>query len=148
MSENTPQETRVGHCKADETDVYAGRGQNGRHMLSVPPTGRGWLGNPFTVEEYEREESIEMFRKAFFNKLNRDEEFREAVAELHGQTLGCWCQRLDEGSPACHAEIIAKAADRLAEREEHCILCGKPPERDIEADTGVCDECSDMVVTA
>ena len=33
---------------------------------------------------------------------------------LAGKTLGCWCQRLDEDSPACHAEVIAEHADRLA----------------------------------
>ena len=106
--------TRVGHCKADETDVYVGRGRNGRHLLSVPKPGVfGWLGNPYTVEEYNREESIEKFREAFEDKLERDEEFRDAVADLSGKVLGCWCQRVDEDEPACHAEIIAEYADRL-----------------------------------
>ena len=100
--------TRVGHCKADETDTYVGRGPNGRHMLSVgKPGNRGWLGNPFTMENHTREESIDAFRDAFYDKLGRDGEFRQAVDELEGDTLGCWCQRLDEDSPACHAEVIA-----------------------------------------
>jgi hypothetical protein len=117
-SETEPR-TRVGHCKADETDEYVGRGQNGRHMLSVGKPGlRGWLGNPFTMEDYSREESIEKFREAFADKLDRHPEFRDAVRDLAGQTLGCWCQRLDEDSPACHAEVIAEKADKLA-RETH-----------------------------
>lgn len=110
--------TRVGHTKADSTDVYVGRGQNGRDMLSVQKPGfRGWLGNPFTLEDCEcREGSIERFREAFEYRLE-DDEFREAVRELHGKVLGCWCQCLDDDSPACHAEVIAEHADRLAEME-------------------------------
>lgn len=108
---------RVGHCKADSTDVYAGRGKNGRHMLSVgKPNNRGWLGNPFTLENHSREESIEKFREAFEDKLERDDEFRSAVADLSGKTLGCWCQRLDEDGPACHAEVIAEHVDKLKEK--------------------------------
>jgi len=110
--------TRVGHCKADATDTYAGRGPNGRHMLSVATPGqRGWLGNPFTMDDHSREESIEQFRDAFEDKLDRDPAFREAVRDLAGDVLGCWCQRLDEDSPACHAEVIAAKADELAPQE-------------------------------
>jgi len=106
--------TRVGHCKADETDVYAGRGPNGRHMLSTGhPGARGWLGNPFTMENHTREESIEKFEEAFVDKIQRDDEFATAVADLSGKTLGCWCQQLDDDSPACHAEVIAEHADEL-----------------------------------
>jgi hypothetical protein len=87
-------------------------------MLSVPPKGRGWLGNPFPVEEYTREVSIEKFREAFEDKLERDDEFREAVASLSGKTLGCWCQRIDADGPPCHAEIIAEAADRISRSQD------------------------------
>jgi len=113
-SQNPP-ETRVGHTKADETDEYAGRGPGARDMTETPIGERGWLGNPFTVEEYSREESIERFRETFEDRLEEDVEFRDAVRNLHGKTLGCWCQRLEDDSPACHAEVIAEWADRLAE---------------------------------
>lgn len=116
MSTADRKRTRVGHCKADETDVYAGRGQNGRHMLTVAKPGmRGWLGNPFTLENHNREESIERFEAAFVDKLQRDDEFRDVVRDLAGKTLGCWCQRLDEDEPDCHAEVVAEHADRLAD---------------------------------
>jgi hypothetical protein len=112
--------TRVGHCKQDETDVYAGRGPNGRDMFSVAkPGGRGWLGNPFPLADgITREESVESFRQAFEDKLERDAEFREAVGDLAGKTLGCWCQRLGEDEPACHAEIIAEHAVRIARQRD------------------------------
>ncbi|WP_312908501.1 DUF4326 domain-containing protein [Natronosalvus caseinilyticus] len=105
--------TRVAHCKADETDVYVGRGPGGRHLLNSLVDDRGWLGNPFTVDEYDRAESIRKFRTEFEAKLERDPTFAEAVANISGKTLGCWCQRLTDDEPACHAEVIAEWADRL-----------------------------------
>jgi hypothetical protein len=116
--------TRVGHVKKDDTDVYAGRGpsqageEEKRHLLSVPlPNYRGWLGNPYPAEKFGRKESIEKFREAFEQKLDEDPEFREAVKALRGKVLGCWCQRLEDDGPACHAEVVAEWADRLATQE-------------------------------
>lgn len=108
--------TRVGHTKADATDVYVGRGPGGRDMTETPVGERGWLGNPFTLDDYERGESVALFRDAFKTRLDEDDEFRAAVQDLHGKTLGCWCQRLDDDLPACHGQVIAEFADRL-ERE-------------------------------
>lgn len=110
-------ETKVGHCKRDETDVYAGRGPNGRHLLDTKPTQRGWLGNPFTLDDHSREDSIRKFESVFTDKLERDDEFRQAVAELSGSTLGCWCQGIDDDGPACHAEVIVEHADRLGKKQ-------------------------------
>ena len=109
-------ETRVGHCKADETDVYVGRGPDGRNVLNTHSDGRrGWLGNPFALEDgHSREESVELFREVFEQKLDECPEFRDAVRDLSGKRLGCWCQRLNEDGPACHGEVIAEWADRLA----------------------------------
>lgn len=107
--------TRVGHCKQDETDVYAGRGPDGRNLIDTRVGERGWLGNPHTLEDHTREKSIERFRIDFEEKLARDPTFAAAVADLSGKTLGCWCQRLDEDEPACHAEVIAEHADRISE---------------------------------
>lgn len=114
QSTDDTKRTRVGHCKADETDEYAGRGKGGRHMNNTEIGVRGWLGNPHRLDDgYTREESISLFRDDFEARLRGDEEFREAVAELSGKVLGCWCQSLDENEPACHAEVIAEHADRL-----------------------------------
>lgn len=112
--------TRVGHCKHDEADVYAGRGPGGRHMLETPIGGRGWLGNPYPVDEHGREHCIALFRNAFEERLGEDAEFRDAVADLHGKTLGCWCRKVDDKAPAreCHASVIAEWADRLQDHDE------------------------------
>jgi|GEM_PF-1708693 len=107
--------TRVGHCKADETDVYVGRGPNGRDILSTPIGERGWLGNPYTLENHHRGASIAKFREDFEERLERNPEFRRAIEDLAGKTLGCWCQQIDEDGPSCHGEVIAEYADRLGD---------------------------------
>jgi hypothetical protein len=113
--------TRVGHAieDGDEVDVYAGRGSGRKAMGEVDVGERGWLGNPYTVEEHGREKSIERFEREFKQRLQTDEPegFRDAVAELSGKVLGCWCQTLDEHEPACHAEIIAAHADRISREQ-------------------------------
>lgn len=109
--------TRVGHCKKDSTDVYVGRGPGGRSMHDTPIGKRGWLGNPYPADEYGRERCVEMFREAFEEKVRLNDTFSETVGLLAGKDLGCWCQRLDEDEPACHAEVIAEWADRLANGE-------------------------------
>jgi len=106
--------TQVGHCKADDTDVYIGRGAGNRHINNTKVGVRGWLGNPHKVgEKYTREESIGQFRTDFEAKLRGDDTFREAVKDLQGKTLGCWCQRIDDDSPACHGEVIKEWVERL-----------------------------------
>jgi len=108
--------TQVGHCKRNETDVYVGRGAGGRSMNDTEIGSRGWLGNPYQLGDgYSRPESIDLFRDDFEARLQADDEFREAVRDLSGTVLGCWCQSLDDDSPACHAEVIAEHADRLAQ---------------------------------
>lgn len=100
--------TQVGHCKRDETDVYIGRGPNGRDMMMTPVGERGWLGNPYTLEDYSREKSIESFRRDFHLRIQQDSDFRKAVEKLRGKTLGCWCRSVDEDKPACHGDVIVR----------------------------------------
>lgn len=108
--------TRVGHCRKDNCSVYIGRADNGAsHMMNTDIGKRGWLGNPFPVDEHGREGCIEKFRTEFEVLLNDDPEFKRAVRGLHGEILGCWCQRLNDDGPSCHGEIIAEWVDRLAE---------------------------------
>lgn len=107
--------TRVGHVRHDDVDVYAGRASESGHLGTVPIGDRGWLGNPFTLDKFNRDTAISLYRAAFQNRLVQDDAFRAAVRDLAGSVLGCWCQRLDEDAPACHAEVVARAADRLAD---------------------------------
>lgn len=96
-------DTEVVHCKKDSFDVYIGRGRGDGHILNTEIGERGWLGNPFPVDEHGRVQCIERFRKEFEARLDDDEEFREAVEDLRGETLGCWCK-----PKACHGDVIVE----------------------------------------
>lgn len=105
--------TRVGHCRKDRCTVYIGRADGGdAHMMNTEIGERGWLGNPFPVDDHGREGCIERFREVFVRRVDKDTAFRSAVHELHGEVLGCWCQRLTDDAPACHGEVIAEWVDR------------------------------------
>lgn len=70
--------------------------------------GRGSVwGNPYTVEEYGRENAIALYKKYFYNVLYRKDWFFGEIEKLTNTTLkdglilGCYC------SPKlCHGEII------------------------------------------
>jgi hypothetical protein len=87
-------------------------------MHETPIGDRGWLGNPYTLEDYPRDVSVESFEKDFIEGLQNDDDFTAAVEGLAGKTLGCWCQGIDDDGPRCHGEVIAEWADRLAARDE------------------------------
>lgn len=113
--------TRVGHCKRDNTTVYIGRNRDSenqlKHLNNTPVGERGWLGNPYPLAEgYTREESVGKFVADLLDRIESDPEFREALFELQGDVLGCWCQRLDEEGPLCHGEALAQAIDAIERR--------------------------------
>jgi len=114
---DTVEGTVVGHTWEDESDVYIGRNQTQGSMNEVPVGERGWLGNPYPEEQYGRERCIALFKQDFTERLESDPDFREAVKELSGKTLGCWCRRTHHDEPACHGDVIAEYADKLAEGE-------------------------------
>lgn len=114
MSDQTP----VGHCQRNETDVYIGRGPGLTHFGDCKIGKRGWLGNPYPLEEFDREDSIRLFAADFYHVLwvKQDRDYQVAVAALQGKSLGCWCRDLE--TPAhqtpCHGDVIAAAADLLS----------------------------------
>lgn len=94
-----------------EADGYAyiGRGDGGdTYMASNVMAGvLGWLGNPYKTKEaggrYTREESIEKFREAFYERLETDARFRRHVHALQGKQLVCYCK-----PKPCHGDVIAE----------------------------------------
>ena len=81
--------TRVVHCKRERYDVMIDR--------------TTMFGNPFPLSKYSREESIEKYREWFLLRTNVDAFFNEAVQNLKGKILGCWCKPL-----ACHGDVIVE----------------------------------------
>lgn len=85
--------TTVVHCKKESYDVYIGR-------PSI-------FGNPYTIgKDGDREEVLVAYQVYFDKRIESDKEFRDAVEQLKGKRLGCWCKPL-----ACHGDIIAEYLD-------------------------------------
>ncbi len=59
-------------------------------------------GNPYILgQDGTRDEVIEKYRKYFFNRLNIDEDFKNAIYKLKGNDLICFC-----APEACHGDVI------------------------------------------
>jgi len=92
----------VNQKRTDAYDVDIGRANRGQNNMNNTPIGEpGWLGNPYPKSDHGREKCIELFREDFVERLQDDPEFRSAVEELRGKTLGCYCK-----PKACHGDVI------------------------------------------
>lgn len=112
MAQQSHPTTQVGHVDEDSIDEYIGRADGGdAHLMNTEVGERGWLGNPFTVEEYGRDVAVAKYVNALFDRLEAEPEFRSAVKALQGSVLGCHCQTLDEDEPLCHGQPLADAID-------------------------------------
>ncbi len=81
--------TRVVHCKKEPYDVYIGRPSK-------------W-GNPFTIgRDGTREEVIAKYLK----HVLYHPELVDALPELKGKVLGCWCKPL-----SCHGDVLVKLCE-------------------------------------
>ncbi len=91
--------TTVVHNLHDEFDVYIGR--------EVPEHDRPaskW-GNPFVLEDdtdTERERVLAQYREWIVEQ----DELIEALDELRGMRLGCWC-----APKSCHGDVLAELAN-------------------------------------
>lgn len=97
----------------DDTQMTLG-GNEVTELVNVLKHGRDGVrmigrstqfGNPFRMKkdggDYTRDGCVAAYREWFCEKIDSDEEFRTAVEELRGETLGCYC------SPkACHGDVI------------------------------------------
>lgn len=64
-------------------------------------------GNPFKLEQYEREESLRLYREWITQQIDSG---KLDITELRGKNLGCFCQP-DE---SCHADILLELANKEA----------------------------------
>ena len=75
-------------------------------------------GNPFRIGPgQDADRAVARYRVHLWQRIRAGEVSLEDLAELHGCWLACWCV----GSHACHAEVLARAAewasDELAARD-------------------------------
>ncbi len=82
--------TKVVNLLKEEYDVYIGR-------PSI-------FGNPYHLkDELEREKIVEAYKIYFYDRLQRDEEFKREVLKLKGRVLGCYCK-----PKKCHGDVIVE----------------------------------------
>ena len=87
--------TKAVNIYTSDYDVYIGRAGKGRY---------GYFGNPFRLRASEtRGETIERYRKYFYDRLETDPEFKRRVYELKDKVLGCFCKPYP-----CHGDVIAE----------------------------------------
>ena len=92
--------TTVVNIRRDDYEVYIGRAGKGLD---------GYFGNPFRLgSESQRQEILERYAAYFYNRLERDPEFKRRVLQLKTKVLGCFC-----APRACHGDVIAKYLDSL-----------------------------------
>jgi hypothetical protein len=66
---------------------------------AVSVTRPGKWGNPYTVEEYGREQALRLYREWVIGK---------DLSELRGKDLACYCS-LDQ---PCHADVLLELANK------------------------------------
>lgn len=89
----TPETVVVNKYK-ESYDVYIGRG-------SI------W-GNPYTVEQYGRDECIEMYRKYISKRLLNEPNLSVELRKLIGKRLGCFCK-----PKPCHGDVLIEMINLL-----------------------------------
>lgn len=83
--------TKVVHNKKSHFDVYIGRPSK-------------W-GNPYEIgKDGTRAQVIEKYR----DYLHNSPELMEALPELEGKILGCWCK-----PKACHGDVLVDEVQKL-----------------------------------
>jgi hypothetical protein len=86
---------RVVHCKREPYEVYIGRSAG----------LRGKWGNPFEIgRDGTREEVIERYAAWIVTQPT----LVEALPELEGKILGCWC-----APKACHGDVLLELVAAL-----------------------------------
>ncbi len=81
--------TRVVHCQREPYDIYIGRG--------------GPWGNPYVIGPDGDRDTV--IRKYEAHLLGRPD-LLDALPQLRGRTLGCWCAPLP-----CHGDVLRRHAD-------------------------------------
>lgn len=90
--------TRVVHVMREKYDVYIGRPGPFGNPYSHKPGTRA----EFTVSTVE--EAVSKYREYILQKP----ELLEALPELQGKTLGCWCKIPENPNAPCHGDVLVE----------------------------------------
>jgi len=87
---------------ADPQNVYiARRGVVFVNGVRYPPQDSKWA-NPFPVKKHGRDKAIELYKEYIVQKLNGEWGW-DALEELRGRRLGCWCC-----PEPCHGDFLVE----------------------------------------
>ena len=116
---------------------------NPKTMVRVD-RGTKW-GNPYKVNELTagRERAVTLYRTHLWKMIQTREVTIPELAELHGQTLACWC-----APKLCHANII-EAAAAWAQKQHDIWLTArnrKPKTLNSKRNKQFCPDCNSLGV--
>lgn len=83
------------------------------HGGNVEAGEPGWLGSPFTVDGgdvEDRRRMIAAYLRWFLDRVVDDDEYREAVEDLRGKRVTCWCRGVTQARTPetwCHLDVVA-----------------------------------------
>ena len=88
--------TIVVNLTRETYDVYIGRKQGHNQKIF------GYFGNPFILQKHgTREKVIQKYKKYFYDRIEKDPEFKQKIESLKGKRLGCFCK-----PQKCHGTVI------------------------------------------
>lgn len=66
-------------------------------------------GNPFIIGIHgDRKKCIALYKKYFYDKIKKDDNFKNEILKLENKTLGCYCKPED-----CHCDIFLEYLESL-----------------------------------
>lgn len=98
----------------DDYDLYGGRGKNGNLNLAKAVkekrmTEMGAWGNPYKLQDYDREKAIELYERDLRWLIDCKSWFREALKSLYGKKIACTCP----SHMSCHVDVLVQKINGL-----------------------------------
>lgn len=121
-----------------ENAVYVGMPGKAATAFGIP-ANLGIFGKPW--ETLNHPEGWQTgYLRYLVGRLSNDSEFEQAVKNLHGKTLLCWC--VAKNAPACHAFLLRELVELLAHSEPHdCATCAWCEDWSMGLDPEPCPRC-------
>jgi hypothetical protein len=86
---------KVVNSKKGSYDIYIGKGS--------------YFASPYSEKDGNREEIIALYKRYFYDRIEKDKKFKETIEWLRGKDikLGCHCKPLP-----CHGDIIVEYLEK------------------------------------
>ncbi len=95
-------------CNTEQNEYIGRRGVVFIDGARYPPQSSIWC-NPFKITKtVSRDKCIEQYREYITKKLETDKKLKDALLQLKGKTLGCWC-----APEKCHGDVLIKLIEKM-----------------------------------